>query len=144
MDKYHPQFYIKFYLNYHITFAIVFCTSFECRIIKFHKGMEHCERSLKNMCHSFCVTFRDWRKTSSQVMNFDHIEAKMRYCILHRLYPTSRFDWDDITIIKLGEDYNATMQHSNATREWRNFTKMAINSCSSKTLCSRLLYISFT
>jgi hypothetical protein len=30
--------YIKFYLNYHMTFAIVFCTSFECHMIKSHKG----------------------------------------------------------------------------------------------------------
>jgi hypothetical protein len=36
--------------------------------------------------------------------NSDHIEA--RYCILHRLYPASRFDWDDITIIKPGQDFS--------------------------------------
>jgi hypothetical protein len=67
---------------------------------------QHCEGSLKNSCHSFCVTFRDWRKTSCQMVNSDHIEARMRYCILHRLYPASRFDWDDITVIKSGQDFS--------------------------------------
>jgi hypothetical protein len=52
------------------------------------------------------VTFRDWRKTSCQMVNSDHMEARMRYCILHRLYPASGFDWDDITVIKSGQDFS--------------------------------------
>jgi hypothetical protein len=58
-----------------------------------------------------CVISRDWRKTSSQMVNSDPIEARMGYCILHRLYPASRFDWDDITIIKSGEDFSRNKTH---------------------------------
>jgi len=59
----------------------------------------------------FCVTSRDWRKTSSQIVNSDHIEARMRYCILHRLYPASRFDWDNITVIKSGQEFSRNKTH---------------------------------
>ncbi len=40
------------------------------------------------------------------MVNSDHIEARMRYCILHKLYPASRFHWDDIIIIKSGQDFS--------------------------------------
>jgi hypothetical protein len=40
------------------------------------------------------------------MVNSDHIEARMRYCILHRLYPASGFDWDDITVIKSGQEFS--------------------------------------
>jgi hypothetical protein len=33
-------------------------------------------------------------------MYFDHIEAMMRYCILHRLCPIFQFASEDITIIE--------------------------------------------
>jgi len=52
------------------------------------------------------LTSRDCRKTSFQIMYFDHIEATMRYCIfLHRLSPTFWFDKEYIPIIKSGQDF---------------------------------------
>jgi hypothetical protein len=70
------------------------------------------ERIPKELLPLFlCVTSRDCRKTSCQMVNSDHIEARMRESILHRLYPASRFDWDDITVIKSGQDFSRNKTH---------------------------------
>lgn len=39
-------------------------------------------------------------------MCFDHIETTMEYCILHKLCPTTQFDWEDISIIKSRQDFS--------------------------------------
>ncbi len=54
----------------------------------------------RNSWHSFSLTSRDCRKTSFQIMYFDHIEVMVRHCILHRLCPIFWFECEDITMIR--------------------------------------------
>jgi hypothetical protein len=85
-----------------------------------------------------CVSSRDCRKTSYEMVNSDHIEARMRYCILHRLYPASRFDRDDIIVIKSGQDFSRNKTHIVRRRQYieRNNTgKLPVAVISERRLC---------
>jgi hypothetical protein len=38
--------------------------------------------------------------------------SQMRYYILHRLYPASPFDWDDITVNKSAQHFSRNKTHT--------------------------------
>lgn len=54
-------------------------------------------------------------------MRFDHIETMMKYCILHRLFPTTWFDWEDISIIKSHQDFSRNK--TQGIVKWMHHTK---------------------
>jgi hypothetical protein len=64
-----------------------------------------------------CVTSRDCRKTSFQVMHFDHIEVTMRsYCISHTTCAIFRFASEDIRSTVFGKQTTRGRQSTHTER----------------------------
>ncbi len=96
------------------------------------------QRIQKELAPQFLsLTSRNCRKTSYQIMYFYHIEATMRYCILHRWCPVSftysrRCHYNQVKVVRQTKDTycdKKAVERERAANNTRKLTTALISEC---------------
>jgi hypothetical protein len=107
-------------------------------LIRDHPPSPPLQRIQKELAPQFLsLTSRNCRKTSYQIMYFYHIEATMRYCILHRWCPVSftysrRCHYNQVKVVRQTKDTycdKKAVERERAANNTRKLTTALISEC---------------